>query len=251
MEFNEMVENVKRLFLTSCAALFAASYFPARLPTSEYYYLISSVFIIALAFPSYCYLYRWLGASKSLLIVSLLSVLSVLVEALAVATGHPYGGFRYSEALGYRVLGLVPWSVAFAYLPLLLGSATLASHLFGSDWLRFGVGSTAILVGVDLVVDPAAVAGGLWIWDEAGVYYGVPLGNFLGWLLTGFLYSTILLIIVRADVRGDGAVPLEVSSSLLMILSFWTGFLIWKNLTFPAVLGALMVASIGYLFHKS
>jgi len=246
-----MVENVKKLIIASCAALFAASYFPARLPTAEHYSLISSVFIIALACPSYYYLYRWLGASKSLFVISLLSVLSVLVEALAVATGHPYGGFRYSDALGYRVLGLVPWSVAFAYLPLLLGSAALASRLFGSDWLWFGVGSSAILVGVDLVVDPAAVAGGLWVWEEAGAYFGVPLGNFLGWLLTGFLYSTIFLIIVRADLRGNRAVPLEVSSSLLMILSFWTGFLIWKGLTLPAVLGALLVASVGYLFYES
>lgn len=251
MDFNEMVENVKRLIIASCAALFAASYFPARLPTSEYHSLISSVFIIALACPSYYYLYRWLGASKSLLVISLLSVLSLLVEALAVATGYPYGGFRYSDALGYRVLGLVPWSIAFAYLPLLLGSAALASRLFGSDWLRFGVGGSLVLLGVDLVVDPAAVAGGLWIWEDAGVYYGVPLGNFIGWLLTGFLYSTIFHLIVRAEVRATRAVPLEVSSSLLMILSFWTGFLFWKDLKLPTVLGAIIVASVGYTFYKS
>jgi len=43
--------------------------------------------------------------------------LGARVEAIAVSTGLPYGRFYYSKSFGHMVLGLLPWTVAFAYLP--------------------------------------------------------------------------------------------------------------------------------------
>jgi putative membrane protein len=248
--FTGMTGNVGRFLLISCALLFASSYFPARIPMADNP-IISSGFVIAMALPSCYYLFGWLGAPRAGSVMLLLGALSVLVEAFAVKTGFPYGGFIYSDALGYKVLGLVPWTVAFAYLPLLLGSAALASRLLGSERLRFALGSSALLLAVDLVVDPAAVAGGLWAYSGAGAYYGVPLANFMGWLLTSFVYSNILYAIAGAKMEEDGSIPVEVSASLLMALSFWTGFLAWRAMIVPAAIGVSMIAFGGHLFHRS
>ena len=44
---------------------------------------------------------------------------------------------------------------------------------------------------LDLVLDPLAVSEKRWGWELPGVYYGIPILNFFGWLLVPLL---ILLI---------------------------------------------------------
>jgi len=51
------------------------------------------------------------------------------IEAYAVATGIPYCRFAYFADLGYGVFSLVPWTVAVACLPMLLGAVALAGCL--------------------------------------------------------------------------------------------------------------------------
>ena len=47
------------------------------------------------------------------------------------------------------------------------------------------------VVLLDLVLDPLAVDEKRWSWESSGIYYGVPLLNFFGWLLVPIL---VLLI---------------------------------------------------------
>ncbi len=235
----------KKITLGLGAIFFIASYFAARFPAAMDLTLLSTAFILIQALPSYYYLYGWLGASRASLILLSMSILPTLVEAAAVLTGFPYGAFHYSDALGYKVLNVVPWSVAFAYLPILLGSYAVAKALDGGSRLRAAAMSSLLVVAVDLVVDPGAVAQGLWVWAEYGAYYGVPLANYGGWLLTGFIYSYILDALVRLGRNNDPAVPLELSSSLMMIILFWTGFSLWNGLLIPLLIGAAISVLLG------
>ena len=47
------------------------------------------------------------------------------------------------------------------------------------------------VVLLDFVLDPLAVNENRWNWESSGIYYGVPLLNFFGWLLVPIL---VLLI---------------------------------------------------------
>jgi uncharacterized membrane protein len=38
-----------------------------------------------------------------------------------------------------------------------------------------------LLVVLDLILDPIKVHEGAWTWLDIGPYYGIPLGNFMGW----------------------------------------------------------------------
>lgn len=241
----------KKITLGLGAIFFIASYFAARFPATNNLTLLSTAFILIQALPSYYSLYGWLGASRASLILLSMSVLPTLVEAAAVLTGFPYGAFHYSDALGYKVLNVVPWSVAFAYLPILLGSYAVAKALDGGSRLRAAAMSSLLVVAVDLVVDPGAVAQGLWVWAEDGAYYGVPLINYGGWLLTGFIYSYILDALVRLGRNNDHAVPLELSSSLMMIMLFWTGFSLWKQLFMPFFIGVIILIFLVIFLMKS
>lgn len=118
------------------------------------------------------------------------------VELLGVATGWPYGEFTYGVRLGPMVGGLVPLALPLFFLPLVFDAYLLALHLLGprADSVARRVPlALALVLAVDLVLDPAAVAIGFWSYAAGGPYYAVPLSNFAGWLFTG----TLALVLVE------------------------------------------------------
>ncbi len=232
------------VLILAALALFLAGYLVVRFDDPAVPPAVPVVFLVGLALPSYIALVRWLRPVRGIALLLLLSLLPLAVEAYAVSTGIPYGRFAYSADLGYRVLGLVPWTVAVAYLPMLLGAVTLAAAAVGTAWSRLVPAGTFFLLLVDLVVDPAAVHAGLWVWLDGGAYYGVPASNFVGWVLTGVVYIMLFRLIASArPISG------MVAASLLLILAFWTGYLARNGLAIPALLGAaLALATLPVVF---
>ena len=56
----------------------------------------------------------------------------------------------------------------------------------------------------DLIMDPIMVAGGNWVWDVKGAYFGIPLQNYWGWWLTIFTTFALYLWLFRKDAKpGD------------------------------------------------
>ncbi len=229
----------KKLVAVFGAVFFVSSYFMVRFASAVPFGSLSAVFIAIFALPSYVSLLRYTGAWRGLPALIVLSVLPLLVEALAVWTGFPYGEFHYSGLLGYTVLGLVPASVSFAYTPILLGAMTVAGRFSGRSLTRFAFFSTLVNVSIDLVIDPAAVHTGFWGWTTPGVYYGVPLVNFLGWVVTGFVYAALFYLLTGFE--DDLPLPSSVSTSLIWILCFWTGYNLLNMLLIPGLLGVAEV----------
>ena len=237
--------RLTRLNVAALGALFmASSYFMQRFGESSPFAAFSSAFIILFAAPSCITLVKHSGPAKAARTLVFLSVAPLLVEGFAVWTGFPYGSFSYGGRLGVSLLGLVPFSVAFAYLPIILGSVTYASQRGAVTPFRFAAVSAVFNVLVDLVLDPAMVHVGFWRWSSPGVYYGVPVVNFAGWLLTGFIYS---LAFYHLNGEGSTPLPVQTSVSLVWILCFWTGYLLLNLLLVPAALG---LALIGFLLSK-
>lgn len=118
-------------------------------------------------------------------------------EDLSIATGFPYGLFHHLPVAGPKIL-YVPIAVglthaAAAYLAWSMGSLLLGR----ADQDRRATGPIAIaligafvVTGWDATGDAAAatITGG-WVYPYGGGYFGVPLTNFLGWLLAGFCYT--------------------------------------------------------------
>jgi putative membrane protein len=79
---------------------------------------------------------------------------------------------------------------------LVLNSYLLCLLLLGdrarTAFVRLPVVIAAVLA-VDLVLDPAAVALGFWTYG-GGVYYGVPLSNYAGWVVS----ATVATVLVDA-----------------------------------------------------
>ena len=55
----------------------------------------------------------------------------------------------------------------------------------------------------DLAMDPMMVAGGHWVWEQPGAYFGIPLQNYWGWWLTTFVTFWLFLSLARIHPEQD------------------------------------------------
>ena len=222
--------------------LFGNGFFVARVPqaTRPELAAISALFVLVLWAPSAYALAQWLGVRRAALILLALGAFAVGIETFAVKTGWPYGSFEYGDKIGLKYFGVTPWTVPFAWSPLVLGAMALAARPTRST-AALCAGAMLWLLLFDGVLDPGAVAQKFWRYDAGGWYYGVPLSNFGGWVLSGVLGALIFY-------RGSGRradVPLTLVSSVTLILAFWTSVCLFSDLWIPAGLGAALLASIG------
>lgn len=229
-----------------------SAYFTANVAMPSWAPLVSAASVVIFAIPCFWAAKMWLGWRDATVVFIIFGLYALAVESIAIATGFPYGAFSYSEHLGYKLFAVVPWTVAFAWTPLLLAAYSIAAKLFRSRIARI-VFTTVALVAFDLVLDPGAVRLGFWRFTEEGVYYGVPISNFAGWMLSGFV-GAVFLDLVVGKLRPLLPVPIQLASSALLIIIFWTLVSAFAGMVAPALFGAALITGIGlawYKFHYS
>ncbi|MDY6780753.1 MAG: bisanhydrobacterioruberin hydratase, partial [Halobacteria archaeon] len=131
-----------------------------------------------------------------------LTAYAYAIEYVGTTTGFPYGEFEYSVSLG-PMLGGVPLGLPIFFLPLVLNSYLLCLLLLGDAAERRVprlLGTLSVLITVDLVLDPGAVGVGFWRYIGGGFYYGVPLSNYFGWVISGTV--SVVLLDVAFDTDG-------------------------------------------------
>ncbi|MBZ0089561.1 MAG: carotenoid biosynthesis protein, partial [Thermoanaerobaculia bacterium] len=124
----------------------------------------------------------------------------------------------------------------------------LGAMALGARWGGAKASMTAAVpafVAFDLVIDPGAVALGLWSWEGSGPYYGVPVGNLAGWAVTGI--SGILIVALALGRQRDRleSVPVEVALSALLHVLFFSAVCFAHDRFFPGLLGLAIVAGSG------
>ena len=120
-------------------------------------------------------------------------VISLTAELLGTQTGFPFGGYGYTPSLGPRWFGHVPILIPLSWFCMAVPAYIVASRLAPDKaWMRI-VFASALLTSWDLALDPAmSFVTSYWIWQEPGIYYGMPLVNLLGWFGTGVLIAFAL-----------------------------------------------------------
>jgi uncharacterized membrane protein len=121
------------------------------------------------------------------------AAVSYSLEEIGVRTGMVYGRYHYSDLLGAK-LGHVPVLIPLAWFMMIYPSWMVAKAVLAGINIRTVPGITALAVVAafvmtawDVVMDPGMAAGGNWVWENGGAYFGVPRHNYLGWLLTTFV----------------------------------------------------------------
>jgi carotene biosynthesis associated membrane protein len=154
------------------------------------------------------------GARTGVAVLVVVVACAMIIEAIGLATGFPYGRYSYGAELGPTLLG-VPFLVPLAWLMMAWPSRLLAERLASGLVPRVLV-AAAVFAGWDVVLDPQMVQGGYWTWAHPrpglpGIGT-VPLTNLAGWLLAGLVVMALLeAVVARAGpARVGAAAPLLV-----------------------------------------
>ena len=196
------------------------------------------------------YAYRQLGLKPLLTFMLPAIFLSLGSELLGTSTGFPFGHYSYLSGLGYKIAGLVPFTIPLswfyvglvAYLIARAGlkveqKPSLLRHLGA---IAFGA---LTLTSWDFVLDPAMsqTAIPFWYWQQPGAFFGMPYQNFAGWLGTGALFMTVAAVLWQNTPlnlqRSQLSVPLVVYLSnfaFATVMSLAAGFWI------PVLLGFIV-----------
>ena len=121
-------------------------------------------------------------------------------ELIGTSSGFPFGDYAYTSLLGYRILGRVPFPIPISwfymlYCALAMCSRVLAARDDGRMRWMWAAAAAAMLTAWDVAMDPAMVQTSHWVWREPGVFYGMPLTNWIGWFGTGLLIARVMLAI--------------------------------------------------------
>lgn len=152
-------------------------------------------FLLTAALTTVVGLARRLPLQNSLMAVFVIYCLSGLILAVGAATGVPFGPFAYSDALGGRLFGVLPWTVPLFWVVIIITGRGVA-RLIMRPWRKtnfYGfwvIGLTcALAVLLDLGLEPFAVeVRGWWLWQARPsplAWHTAPWVNFLGWFSTG------------------------------------------------------------------
>ncbi len=196
-----------------------------------------------------------LGARRTLTFFAASCLISATAELTGTKTGWPFGGYEYTDFLGAKLLGRVPFPIPLSWFYMGFASLLLADAIaVARGWRRRTL--CAILLGAylltawDLVLDPSMAAPQLqyihfWIWHEHGPYFGMPLRNLAGWFGTGlvFIAAGRLLWNERASPVVPAALPFAVYAINVlwsMVLSLSAGM--WPTAIAAVVLSLLPAA---------
>ena len=133
------------------------------------------------------------GGKVTGLFFAVAAVVSWALEEIGVRTGWIYGAYHYSGMLGPK-LGHVPVLIPLAWFMMIYPSWLVAEALMRGVETRSTAGrvgqaliAAMAITAWDTVMDPGMAAAGNWVWERGGSYFGVPLQNYFGWLLTTFI----------------------------------------------------------------
>jgi uncharacterized membrane protein len=170
-----------------------------RIKTNHMPFQLMTYVFSSLVFVHAIYMLGW---RRALAFLSITAVVSFLFEYVGVKTGIVFGFYHYTDVLNPKLLGTVPMVIPLAYFMVLYPSymiANLVTRGFpaGSPkdltrLLMVSILTALVMTAWDLTMDPVMVYQvKAWVWEQGGPYYGIPLRNFSGWVITTFVCTAL------------------------------------------------------------
>ena len=212
----------KRLAPLIFLFLAISAFFPAYLWYQPEQARVGYVFTIGFALA--CYL-PWIRqhTMQGWIALAAVGIWGMVIETIGMTTCFPYGCFAYSEQLWPGIWWWAPRLLLATYPPLVLWVYQYIKQ-FNFSWRQSRIAWGIGLMLVDLILDPIAVQMGLWSYPWWGIWFGVPLSNFLGRILSGTLAMIILDLILQKTYNPQG----NYRRWLWLNLSFFIGYTLWK-----------------------
>jgi uncharacterized membrane protein len=211
------LRNVRtwNLMLWSLMLIYAASRFLQVFPSGIPMLAIVVLHVLPPAIFALVHGARFYGLRGILTFVAICLIVGNVFENLGVRTGFPFGQYHFTDVMGPKILA-VPIFLGLAYVGMAYLSWTLArlilketqQPLAGSRVVTLALLASAIMLSWDLSMDPVwSTMVRAWIWPQGGIYFGVPLTNFLGWFLTAYVLYQLFALYQRNRSTSPGDLP--------------------------------------------
>ncbi|MEH2177012.1 gamma-carotene 1'-hydroxylase CruF [Nostoc sp.] len=196
------------------------------------------------------YAYRTLGLGTWLAFMLPAMFISLGSELLGTSTGFPFGDYSYLSGLGYKIGGLVPFTIPLSWFYVGLSSYLIArTGLKVAQKPSWGRHIAAIAVGAllftcwDFALEPAMSQTSLpfWYWEQPGAFFGTPYQNYAGWFGTSALFMSVAGLLWR-----NSSIKVERSQLNLPLVVYLTNFAFAAGLSLaagfsiPVLLGLLL-----------
>lgn len=132
------------------------------------------------------------GTPRALWTLAIVAIVTWGAEALGSKTGFPFGTYHYTDVLQPQLFG-VPLLIPIAWFMLLPSAWALAQAIVRTNnRVAIAIVSALAFTAWDLFLDPQMVTWNFWQWERVGEYYGIPIENYLGWLLVSGLVTYLI-----------------------------------------------------------
>ena len=199
-----------------------------------------AVFIQVFTFTTFAVIHGGKTLGKKMIVFSIIAFcIPLLMETLGAA-GF-FGSFcywEYTDKLGPMFLGLVAYMIPITWFAFLYCGFTMTiiiSKRIKSDpndtEKLSNIKEVLILLGIsiimglvmmswDLVNDPVMVHRGYWYWPGGGHYFGIPIGNYVFWVITSGLvyFATALFLSARGENQVHYTSDNESTNSTLLVV---------------------------------
>jgi uncharacterized membrane protein len=223
---------------------------------------------------SLCIGQKLLGWGRTVRLFGLTWAIAFICEYASTRIGFPFGEYFYTAATQDHELYIsnIPFMDSLSFSFLLFASYCLAlvfvlppvkqagqqGWLFDpalrTSWPVMGL-SVVLFTFLDVVIDPVALQGERWFlgqiygYPNDGIYFGVPLANFAGWFVVGFLSLLGFRWLERVPFASD-PIPREVVKwELLLRIGLYYGILTF-NLGVTFWIGEVLMGIVGYLIFS-
>jgi uncharacterized membrane protein len=185
-----------------------------------------------------------------------------LAEFTSTRFGVPFGLYHYTGVTRGRELYFfdAPFfdSLSFTFLAYAgFCLARVALPRRSASRLRLAVVAGMLMMALDVVIDPLAVRGDQWFlgrifyYAEGGVYFGVPLSNFLGWVIVGAIGVGGYLVLIgdASGRRPTGGVALYYAVvGFNVAVTTWIGE--WRLAAVGLIIHTVLATQLAYLSQQ-
>ncbi len=185
--------------------------------------------------------FKWLKAFAATYLISFFA------EFGGTSVGIPFGHYQYSSLLGPKILDHVPYLVPTSWFVMAIMAYGTANYFFrDSRFLKVLFGALMITAW-DFALDPGmSYTASYWTWSTPGVYFGMPLFNPIGWMITG---ATIIFAmdVLRTHEWIDN-VPLKKQLFIYILNAFLPfAMLLVSGVWVAALVAAFVIGGVLFL----
>jgi uncharacterized membrane protein len=200
---------------------------------------------LAVTLPPFVALIRTVGWPRAMVACLMLGCFFLLLSVVSAATGYPFGPVHVSDRLGMRIIGLVPWTMPFAGVGLLLGILPAAARWGKRIGWKFAWTSIGMAV-VGVLAEASATVLGLWTYAHPFRFAGIPVSSVGGWALAGLVGGMLAFLLLQ----DHKPLPPLAASGLLLSCGFWVGTIGAKGNWVAAVFVILLFVGIFWIMTK-